>query len=52
MNRALRQTPIDPGFAIVLKPWRARPKMANFLGDESLDWAVESNHDGVDSTSF
>jgi hypothetical protein len=30
----------------MLKPWRGRPKKANFVGDESLDAAAESNEDG------
>jgi len=36
----------------MLKPWRGRPKKANFVGDESLEWAAESNEGAVDSTSF
>ncbi|MGB3036391.1 MAG: hypothetical protein WBB72_03270, partial [Methyloceanibacter sp.] len=45
---AVRQT----GFAIMLKPWRGRPKKANFVGDESPQWAAESSKDAVDSASF
>jgi hypothetical protein len=36
----------------MLKRWRGRPKKANFVRDESLDEAAESNEDGVDSKSF
>jgi hypothetical protein len=36
----------------MLKPWRGRPKKANFVGDESRKQAPESNEDGVDSISF
>ena len=36
----------------VLKPWRRRPKKANFVGHQSLKLAAESNEDAVDSTSF
>ena len=37
---------------IMLKPWRGRPKKANFVREESLDEAAESNEDGVDSKSL
>jgi hypothetical protein len=36
----------------MLKPWRGRPKKANFVGDESPQWAAESSKDAVDSASF
>jgi len=36
----------------MLKPWRGRPKKANFVGEESREQASESNEYAVDSTSF
>ncbi len=37
---------------IMLKRWRGRPKKANFVGQESLDAAAESNEDGVELEKF